>query len=439
MSGLASSVLVPNSVALVTTRLLMAPRLVNVQALILLVGRNKSGAWASDGLQLTVCSQSVLASQQDSQARSELLFAQACTLARAMELHAPQTAWSEPRSEERQERWKVCRSLYIRDKAFAVTRGSVSWMPDANINQLPGITNDQDTAFSCRTLLACGKGSQTVQQLAEVLILTAGCAYPPQSMGQMTELVSTATHSDTPCDSIPADASPATILALLDAFPPSAYFMMVREVLWPGQDGQIVDAEGGLWLLQQVQACYHEHAALMPAGSYRRKLGSFFQLLLRVVTVQEQQTTSTLEPSQGNTASGTLESSSLAQEKASSTLKAPQQEMEFEMPSFSAWPTPDSMQDPSWGNWAEFTSSGDVSDLLLLPSHPDGKTGTSGDLTSPEGRDQWMYSPPLEHGGRKRLRTEEHSDGHDSNAQRGPDNFMTSPEPFTFSITPSRI
>ncbi|KAK1807935.1 hypothetical protein LTR12_017709 [Friedmanniomyces endolithicus] len=496
MSGLASSILVPNSVALVTTRLLMAPRLVNVQALILL---------------------SVLAQQQDSQARSELLFAQACMLAKAMELHTPQTAWSEASSEERQERWKVYRSLYIRDKAFATTRGSVSWMPDANINQLPGITEDQDTTLRCRIqlaglqarirtskrlrialraiesdlldlahsqslfasgqtnhswaairldflatriaalqespcplqqkvvradarascmvlLLACGKGSQTVQQLAEVLFLTEGSAYPPRSMRQMTEPNPTAAHSDAP-----ADASPATILALLDAFPPSAYFMMIREVLWRGQDGEVVDTEGGLWLLQQVQACYREHAAFMPIGSYRRKLGSVFQLLLRVVSVKQQQTTSTLEPSQGNTATGTPKSSSLVQEKTSSTLKAPQQEMDFEVPSFSAWPTPNSMQDPSWGDWADFTSSGGVGDLLLLPPYPDGIAGSTGEFTSSEGQDQWMYSPTLEHGGRKRLRTEEHSSGHDSNTQRGLDSFMTSPESFTFSITPSRV
>ncbi|KAK0343840.1 hypothetical protein LTR59_015947 [Friedmanniomyces endolithicus] len=512
ISGLASSVLVPSSVALVTTHLLMAPRLVNVQALILL---------------------SVLAQQQDSQARSELVFAQACMLAKAMELHTSQTILSEASPEERQERWKVCRSLYIRDKAFAVTRGSVSWLPDANINRLLGITEGQDATDRCRIhlaslqakvfalsqpgqtlkrtskrlrtalraiesglldlaqsqsifvswtanhsraalrldflatriaalqespcplqqkivradarascmvlLLACGKGSQTVQQLAEVLMLTAGAAYPPQSMRQMTELAPTAAPGDALCDSITADVSPVTILALLDAFPPSAYFMMVREVLWPGQDGQIADAEGDLWLLQQVQACYHEHAALMPVGSYRRKLGSVFQLLLRVIVVAQEHKASALEPSQVNTLSGTPESSLSVQKGAPSTLKASPQAMDLEMPSFSAWPTPNSMQDPSWGDWADFTSSGDVGDMLLLPPHLDGMTGNLGDLTPSNGRDHWTYSPPLEHGGRKRPRIEEHSGGLDSNAQRGLDSFMTSPEPFTFSITPARV
>jgi len=533
ISGLASSVLVPSSVALVTTHLLMAPRLVNVQALILLVSHNTSGPRTSHGLQLTDCYQSVLAQQQDSQARSELVFAQACMLAKAMELHTSQTILSEASPEERQERWKVCRSLYIRDKAFAVTRGSVSWLPDANINRLLGITEGQDATDRCRIhlaslqakvfalsqpgqtlkrtskrlrtalraiesglldlaqsqsifvswtanhsraalrldflatriaalqespcplqqkivradarascmvlLLACGKGSQTVQQLAEVLMLTAGAAYPPQSMRQMTELAPTAAPGDALCDSITADVSPVTILALLDAFPPSAYFMMVREVLWPGQDGQIADAEGDLWLLQQVQACYHEHAALMPVGSYRRKLGSVFQLLLRVIVVAQEHKASALEPSQVNTLSGTPESSLSVQKGAPSTLKASPQAMDLEMPSFSAWPTPNSMQDPSWGDWADFTSSGDVGDMLLLPPHLDGMTGNLGDLTPSNGRDHWTYSPPLEHGGRKRPRIEEHSGGLDSNAQRGLDSFMTSPEPFTFSITPARV
>ncbi|KAK4553121.1 hypothetical protein LTR86_009848 [Recurvomyces mirabilis] len=108
---LAGSFLLPSAATLLSPNLLTARRLVNVQALILL---------------------SVLAEQQNSPEWSEILFANACTLARAIEVHRSQGPISYADSTERQERWRVFRSLYIRDKRYAVVHGHSSWLSDAD-------------------------------------------------------------------------------------------------------------------------------------------------------------------------------------------------------------------------------------------------------------------------------------------------------------------
>lgn len=133
IGGLASSFFLPSSAALVNVRLLMAPRLINVQALILL---------------------SVLAQQQDSQEQSELLFAQACTMAKAMGLHKAEAIPNGASAEEHQERWMVCRSLYLRDRGFTISRGSVSWFPEFNLGQVFGVDSDQHRAYNGRLDLA---------------------------------------------------------------------------------------------------------------------------------------------------------------------------------------------------------------------------------------------------------------------------------------------
>ncbi|KAF2676587.1 hypothetical protein K458DRAFT_321559, partial [Lentithecium fluviatile CBS 122367] len=88
----------------------MSLRLVNVQALALL---------------------SLLSQQYHTETFGDSIFAQACILAKATGLH--QTSHgvrSDLSPEEAEEREKVFRSLYIRDRYSATTHGSQSWLPN---------------------------------------------------------------------------------------------------------------------------------------------------------------------------------------------------------------------------------------------------------------------------------------------------------------------
>ncbi|KAF5533848.1 GAL4-like transcriptional activator [Fusarium mexicanum] len=89
-------------------RVFLTPRLVNVQALALL---------------------SYVAEQYSTTSLAELVFAQACLLARTMGLHQSNASSDGLPPEDILERHKVFRSLYIRDKNIAIFRGSTAWLP----------------------------------------------------------------------------------------------------------------------------------------------------------------------------------------------------------------------------------------------------------------------------------------------------------------------
>ncbi|EXL77005.1 hypothetical protein FOPG_08314 [Fusarium oxysporum f. sp. conglutinans race 2 54008] len=89
-------------------RVFLTPRLVNVQALALL---------------------SYVAEQYSTTSLAELVFAQACLLARTMGLHQINASSDDLPPEDILERHKVFRSLYIRDKNIAIFRGSTAWLP----------------------------------------------------------------------------------------------------------------------------------------------------------------------------------------------------------------------------------------------------------------------------------------------------------------------
>ncbi|EWY96661.1 hypothetical protein FOYG_05287 [Fusarium oxysporum NRRL 32931] len=89
-------------------RVFLTPRLVNVQALALL---------------------SYVAEQYSTTSLAELVFAQACLLARTMGLHQINASSNDLPPEDILERHKVFRSLYIRDKNIAIFRGSTAWLP----------------------------------------------------------------------------------------------------------------------------------------------------------------------------------------------------------------------------------------------------------------------------------------------------------------------
>ncbi|KAF4335934.1 GAL4-like transcriptional activator [Fusarium beomiforme] len=95
-------------VAINNPRVFLTPRLVNVQALALL---------------------SYVAEQYSTTSLAELVFAQACLLARTMGLHQSNASSNDLPPEDILERHKVFRSLYIRDKNIAIIRGSTAWLP----------------------------------------------------------------------------------------------------------------------------------------------------------------------------------------------------------------------------------------------------------------------------------------------------------------------
>ncbi|KAL8701086.1 MAG: hypothetical protein Q9201_005106 [Fulgogasparrea decipioides] len=511
IGGLASSFFLPSSAALVNVRLLMAPRLINVQALILL---------------------SVLAQQQDSQEQSDLLFAQACTMAKAMGLHKAQAIPDAASAEEQQERWMVCRSLYLRDKGLTVSRGSVSWLPESNFSQILGIGSDQRRTYSgrlelaslqdkiywlahspkrlrrsskkvqgiltqiqqgledlarshglfnthdhrtrCTTLqldflstrigallespvpshgklvradarasclvllLARGDCNETVQEQYNRLISTRSSAYPPPS-DEDARLGGIATGSDGSIQPNSDYTSSLNLLGLLDAFPASVFFVLVRHVLWPSEQDDGTSAEDDLALLRKVHACYHENASLMPPGSYRHKVGSIFQLFLQIVSLLRD----------GQSADPILPQPSSLRDKTSMSARTPlplsdnpessQHPMDVGMPAFSAWPTPNSMQDLPWGISPDLSGSGEVAAMLSLPPQPDGVMDAFDNLTSSDAQDlSWPLPPSKRNTRRKRSRTDQEHEPLFSQAsivQGGIDNFMMSPESLLFSAT----
>ncbi|KAH7150526.1 hypothetical protein B0J13DRAFT_606162 [Dactylonectria estremocensis] len=116
-------------------RVFLAPRLINVQALALL---------------------SHIAEQYSPPGFAEVVFAQACLLARTMGLHQPRASSMGLATEEILEKQKVFRSLYIRDKSFAICRGSLSWLPtfDSSIAAPSNQASREETKYSPRVELA---------------------------------------------------------------------------------------------------------------------------------------------------------------------------------------------------------------------------------------------------------------------------------------------
>ena len=82
---------------------------------------------------------------------SESIFAQACMLARTMGLHQTHITPEGISAEEAEERVKVFMSLYLQDKRFAISRGSLCWLPSFDCN-LP--SKPSQIAFADPTCIA---------------------------------------------------------------------------------------------------------------------------------------------------------------------------------------------------------------------------------------------------------------------------------------------
>lgn len=143
--------------ALSNPRVLMVPKLVNVQALVLLVSTPcilKMKAFAAT---VTNTSPKSIAAQVYYPLDfAESIFAQPCVLARTMGLNQARSAPEGVSSEEAQEHLKVFNSLYLRDKSLSILRGSICWLPsfDCSISSELGESGPAGSRFAVRIELA---------------------------------------------------------------------------------------------------------------------------------------------------------------------------------------------------------------------------------------------------------------------------------------------
>ncbi|KAI8723350.1 Zn(2)-C6 fungal-type domain-containing protein [Fusarium sp. LHS14.1] len=152
-------------------RVFLAPRLVNVQALALL---------------------SYVTEQYSTMAFAELIFAQACHLARTMGLHQTRASLHDCPPEVIIERQKVFRSLYIRDKNAVVCRGATSCLPgyDSSITRP---SEGDEARYSSRIDLA------RIQD--EVYRNLHAAESPDLSPSKHSQLLSQLEHKLEQCDS----------------------------------------------------------------------------------------------------------------------------------------------------------------------------------------------------------------------------------------------
>jgi hypothetical protein len=86
-----------------------------------------------------------VAEQYSTTSLAELVFAQACLLARTMGLHRGCISSNNLPPETILERHKVFQSLYIRDKNIAILRGSTSWLPGCESGALSSLESHSES------------------------------------------------------------------------------------------------------------------------------------------------------------------------------------------------------------------------------------------------------------------------------------------------------
>ncbi|KAL8901483.1 MAG: hypothetical protein Q9207_005165 [Kuettlingeria erythrocarpa] len=334
----------PSRAALINPRLLTAPRLVNVQTLILL---------------------SVAAQQFDPHGWAELLFTHACMLARTMGLHHAHHLHSHAVADETLERAKVLRCLYSRDKSLCTTRGCISWLPsdDCNIASQLGVavgpqasfldrfqlatiqediqrltsadarrkTNpathlraglqrileqlDQyerafhlfDAEYSSRRalipleflatrILALQHGSEPryTEQLRSdasascLLLLIAHGDKDRQVIDAFNSLTCpTISPPPQPRNSATTETSAMPFASVLDAFSVPAFFILLEGIVQPTGNGPASTTD--LDLLRKVSACYTENTGRLQSNSYHRKVAWIFDRLLNTIDQFKQQ------------------------------------------------------------------------------------------------------------------------------------------------------
>ncbi|KAL8898825.1 MAG: hypothetical protein Q9192_001888, partial [Flavoplaca navasiana] len=335
----------PSRAALINPRLLTAPRLANVQTLILL---------------------SVAAQLFDPHGWAELLFTHACMLARTMGLHHVQHLHNHAVPDETLERAKVLRSLYSRDKSLCTTRGCISWLPsdDCDIASQLGVAVAPQASFSDRLQLATIQedihrltnvdsrrkpnpstqlraavqrieqqldqyartfhifGAETCHSPRRALIpleflatrilalqhgseprhteqvrsdARASCLLLLLAHGNKDRQVIDAFNSQIcpttpappqPRDSTATETSTIPFASVLDAYSVPAFFILLEGLLQSTDDLPASTAD--LDLLRRVSACYTENTGRLQSNSYHRKVAWIFDRLLTTIDLCKQ-------------------------------------------------------------------------------------------------------------------------------------------------------
>ncbi|KAF2719407.1 hypothetical protein K431DRAFT_305156 [Polychaeton citri CBS 116435] len=340
-SGFARSFL-PNQGALVNSRLLTAPRLINVQTLLLL---------------------SVAGQQFDPPGWAELLFAQACTLARTMGLYHSNLLPNGVNGDELHERQMTLRALYLRDKSLSTFRGSVSWLSsrDCDIASQAEAAPSGLSPYYERMQLALAQDDvlsmlqragpitskatysrieQRLDGLAKNLSLfDAGMPFGhPRRATLQLEFMATrinalldstdqrhkkivltdsrvscmlllvslgnqdpqlldryqnimARRGSTPGHSPYSTNGPSPNMQqvslptgnVLDSFAVPAFFTLVKNLLWPSDIDGAINGEHDQELLRRVRGCYSDSSMRAHINNYNCKIGWTFDGLLKVV------------------------------------------------------------------------------------------------------------------------------------------------------------
>lgn len=136
--------------------ILMAAKIINVQALALLVSIPYTVSVGPSNMLTNIFPKSIAAQMYYPLGFALSIFAQACVLARTTGLHQARSTPEGVSPEEAQERLKVFFSLYLRDKSLSVSRGSVCWLPsfDCNLSSEFGDDSSADSKLATRVQLA---------------------------------------------------------------------------------------------------------------------------------------------------------------------------------------------------------------------------------------------------------------------------------------------
>ncbi|KKA23239.1 transcription factor Cys6 [Rasamsonia emersonii CBS 393.64] len=355
--------------ALSNPRILMAPKLINVQALALL----------------------------------------ACVLVRTIGLHQMHAASNGVSQEEAEERFKVLRSLYLLDKSCAISRGSICWLPsfDCGISSVLSQPAFSDPTYAARMELAMlqeeiyrlfHSAESQKQSVAEhkialarvdqrlerwanahdiyssshlvgqdidlkldyfaaritafhgspdpghlrralndarascLLLLTSLDEHNPamvewleglllsmhslkfvdRKLGQQQDK-NTQDHADFAAakNEKAHEPGPSHFHRLLSSFPVPAFFLMAKNIVGSISGDNQAQAEGDLNLLQMVCACFKGLDSRIPADNYTRRVGRAFERLLEIIHLIINPQTSSLETQDSFHSQGTPSTQSL--------------------------------------------------------------------------------------------------------------------------------
>ncbi|GKZ32935.1 hypothetical protein AbraIFM66950_002633 [Aspergillus brasiliensis] len=406
---------VPSRAVSICPGLLITPRLINVQTLLLL---------------------SVAAQAFDYSGSAELIFAHACTLARVMGLHCSEAL--DQSDIEQVERAKVLRALYVRDRSLYTLRGSVLWMPcddyditaqlRATVYHLGKHSNRlhlalvQDEIYRLAQMSSTSmKGHDTrellksiekqLDEYAQRLYLFRNQYTPSKCRGshaiETMEFLATRImayqHGQEPfhAQRIQQDARLSCLLLLIahgdqdpavlycfnalimkkrptiksnnqvrcspsisfasvfDAFSVPAFFILSQDLLLSCSRDAPAGMISDLDLLRRVSACYTEYASRMQANGYHQKIAWVFSQLVSLMRV-------VLDASLGHY-----------------SVDSPRAPTQNDLPSPPYWPMAHQSAAPlSWESWLSGASS-----LALSPLGPVTPLGT------------WNASTPAMDGG----------------------------------------